>query len=184
MTSAPRYHISQIALHWGMALLILSTFAFGLYVADLPLSPAKFSLIAWHKWLGITVLGLWLIRFCLRLIHRAPALPDSMSKPAQLAAHGGHLALYALMLAVPLTGWTMSSAYGFPVVFLKVLPLPDLVAVNETLGDQLKALHEALNWTLLAVIGGHLLAALKHHFLDRDGLMQRMAFKNMPSKGH
>jgi cytochrome b561 len=94
----------------------------------MPLSPAKFKYIAWHKWAGITVLALVAVRLLVRVLKRPPELPAHMNGSERLLAHGGHLALYLLMFAVPLTGWLMSSAYGFPVVLFKLVQLPDLVA--------------------------------------------------------
>lgn len=175
MSVVKRYSPAAIALHWAMALLIVAGFALGLIVAAMPLSPAKFHWIAWHKWLGVTVLGLLAVRLLVRLLRPAPPLPDTMSRPAVAAARLGHLALYALMLAVPLSGWLMSSASGFPVVYLKLLPLPDLVAPDEALAASLYAAHQALNWVLAVTVLGHVAAAFKHQWWDRDGLMARMS---------
>lgn len=177
MNRPERYATPSILLHWLVALLIVVGFGLGLTLSGMPLSPTKFKLIGWHKWLGISVLALLALRLAGRLLWPAPALPGTMSPLAQLAAKGGHLALYALMLAVPLTGWLMSSAYGIPVVYLGLLPLPDLIAANETLAHQLKEVHELLNWTLALAVAGHVLVAFKHHFIDRDGLLFRMSLK-------
>ncbi|GHD71998.1 cytochrome b [Vogesella fluminis] len=177
MNMKQRYHPSQILLHAVIGLLIVLTFAFGKYVAGLPLSPAKFQLISYHKWGGMLVLLLVVLRIVLRLLKGAPPLPATMSPLARLAAHAAHLALYVLMLAVPLSGWLMSSAYGFPVVLFGVLPLPDLIAANPALAEQLGEVHELLNRLLLITVILHVLAALKHHFIDRDGLLQRMSLR-------
>jgi cytochrome b561 len=160
-----------------MAVLIVGGFVLGLIVADLPLSPRKFKWIAWHKWIGITVLGLLALRLLTRLSSKTPPLPASMSRRERLGAHAGHLALYLLMFAVPVTGWLMSSAYGFPVVYLKLFTLPDLVAKNKELAEQLAVVHSWLNWVLAAVVVTHILAALKHHVIDRDGLLWRMSLR-------
>ena len=177
MKQANRYHPLQVVLHGLMAVLMIATFAFGKYVHSLPLSPAKFQLMSYHKWAGMTVLLLAFIRIALRLAHGAPALPAAMSAPARLAAHAGHLALYGLMLAIPLSGWLMSSAYGFPIVLFGVLPLPDLIAANPDLAERLKHLHELLTQLLLITVVLHVAAALKHQFIDRDGLLQRMSLR-------
>ena len=92
----------------------------------------------------------------------------------QLAAHVGHLALYVLMLAIPLSGWLMSSAKGFQTVWFGVLPLPDLIERNLELGKQLSTLHLSLNVALLVIVAGHLLAALVHQHVQKDGTMYRM----------
>jgi cytochrome b561 len=90
------------------------------------------------------------------------------------AAATTHVLLYALMLAIPLSGWLYSSATGVSVVYLGVLPLPDLVPKGKALAAILKVLHVTLNYTLLALVILHAGAALKHHFVDRDGVLARM----------
>ncbi|RMD02241.1 cytochrome b [Aquitalea palustris] len=177
MKSSERYSSPAIALHWLIAGLIIATFIAGLLVSGLPLSPAKFKYIAWHKWAGITILALVAVRLLVRLLKRPPALPAHMNGLERLLAHGGHLALYLLMFAVPLTGWLMSSAYGFPVVLFKLVQLPDLVAQNEQLAATLKTVHETLNWIMAACVAGHVLAAIKHHVIDKDGMLYRMSLR-------
>jgi cytochrome b561 len=82
--------------------------------------------------------------------------------------------LYALMVVIPLTGWLMSSAKGFQTVWFGVLPLPDLLAKDKALGDQLAQLHWALNVGLLLLIAGHAAAALWHHVVLKDDTLRRM----------
>ena len=96
----------------------------------------------------------------------------------QYAAHLGHLALYGLMLAIPLSGWLMSSAKGFQTVYFGVLPIPDLLGKNPDLGEWLAELHEALNLLLMLTLAGHVGAALKHHFIDQDDILRRMLPKS------
>lgn len=169
-----RYTHTAIVMHWLMAALIVVNFPLGLYMSDLPLSPHKLQLYAYHKWTGIMVLTLLLLRVLWRVTHRPPAMVAGMPRWQELSAHGVHLGLYALMLAVPLSGWLMSSALGFQVVLFGVLPLPDLIAANKALGQQLKEVHEALNYTLLAFVIVHVGAALQHHFILRDSTLSRM----------
>lgn len=173
--STGRYTATAIALHWLMAVLILATFGVGLYMHDLPLSPTKLQIYSWHKWAGVTAFLLALVRIAWRASHRPPALPDAMPRWQQLAAHGGHALLYLLMVAIPLTGWLMSSAKGFQTVYFGVLPIPDLLAKDKELGDVLREVHETLNFLMIAVVAGHVGAALKHHFIDRDDILVRMA---------
>ena len=161
-------------IHWLMAALITGLLLLGFYMADLPLSPDKLQLYSWHKWVGVTVFLLVWLRLLWRISHRPPAYPDSMSRPLQVLAHLGHFALYSLMLAVPLTGWLMSSAKGFQTVWWGVWTIPDLLVKNKELGHTLQEVHEALNWILVLMIGGHVLAALKHHFIDKDDVLKRM----------
>jgi cytochrome b561 len=97
-----------------------------------------------------------------------------MPKLLQFAAHAGHLALYGLMLAIPLSGWLMSSAKGFQTVWFGVLPIPDLLDKDKELGDLLQTVHMSLNLLFVVVIAGHIGAALKHHFIDKDDILTRM----------
>jgi cytochrome b561 len=168
-----------IALHWLLALAIVGSFSVGLYMSDLPFSPQRLKLFNWHKWAGITILALSAARLLWRLARRPPALPTATlaAMPAwqRHAHHATHALLYALFFAVPLSGWAYSSAAGFPIVWFGVLPLPDWVPVNKELADAvLKPLHQALAFTLAALVGLHVAATLKHQFVDRDGLFWRM----------
>ena len=169
-----RYTRTAIFLHWLVALGLVGTFALGFYMHDLPLSPSKLQLYSWHKWAGVTLLVLIVVRLAWRMTHRAPALPVTMGPTARLAAHAGHWLLYALMLAIPLSGWLMSSAQGFSVVWFGILPLPDLVSKDAALGALLKDVHITLNYTLLVVVAGHIGAALLHHFIKKDTVLARM----------
>ena len=169
-----RYTHTAIFLHWLVALALAATFALGFYMADLPLSPNKLKLYSWHKWAGVTLLAVVVIRLAWRLTHRPPEFPPGMSHLAQLAAHTGHWVLYALMLLIPVSGWLMSSAAGRPVVWFGVLQLPDLIGVNKDLAGQIKEVHETAAWLLLVLVGLHTAAALKHHFVDKDSVLARM----------
>ena len=162
------------SLHWLMALLLIGLLALGFYMHDLPLSPEKLQLYAWHKWAGVSAFLLVLLRLSWRLAHTPPPLPAGMSRTMQLAAHGGHLLLYVLMLAIPLTGWLMSSAKGFQTVWFGALPIPDLIGKDKATGELLALVHKSLNLLFVAAILGHVAAALKHHFIDKDGLLDRM----------
>ncbi|WP_404827504.1 cytochrome b [Ferribacterium limneticum] len=157
-----------------MAILIFGLLALGFYMHDLPLSPDKLKLYSWHKWAGVTAFLLVGFRLLWRVTHRPPALPDSMPKIMQFAAHAGHLALYGLMLAIPLSGWLMSSAKGFQTVYFGVLPIPDLLEKNKELGDLLQTVHMSLNLLFVVVLAGHIGAALKHHLIDKDDILTRI----------
>ena len=169
-----RYSSFAIVLHWLMALALLALVGLGFYMTDMPMSPLKLKVFSWHKWAGITLLVLVLVRMVWRLVSPAPALPGGMSRLMKLAAHGGHLALYGLMLAIPLSGWLMSSAKGFQTVWFGVLPLPDLIGKNLELGKALSGVHWTLNVALLVIVAGHVLAALMHQFVQKDGTLYRM----------
>ena len=168
-----RYTRTAIALHWVLGFALLGLLAFGVYMTSLPFSPARLKLFNWHKWAGIVVLALSLVRLAWRLTHRPPA---DLPMPAwqRRAAHTAHGLLYLLFLAVPLAGWAYSSAAGFPVVLFGLWPLPDFVPADRALAEAIKPLHAALAWTLLAVIVLHVAGAIKHQVIDRDGLLRRM----------
>ena len=168
------YTSTAKVLHWLMALMFFGLLALGFYMHELPLSPEKLQFYSWHKWAGVTVFLLVLFRLFWRVTHRPPALPDSMPRLMQLAAHAGHLLLYVLMIAIPLSGWLMSSAKGFQTVWFGVLPIPDLIGKDKEIGDLLAAVHQSLNLLFIAVLVGHIGAALKHHFVDKDDILTRM----------
>lgn len=169
-----RYTATAKTLHWLMAILLLSLLALGFYMQDLPLSPRKLQLYSWHKWTGVTVFLLVIFRLAWRATHRPPALPDHMSKLMRFAAHAGHALLYLLMIVIPLSGWLMSSAKGIQTVWFGILPIPDLMDKNKELGDLLQIVHQYLNLLFAAVITGHVGAACKHHFIDKDDVLTRM----------
>lgn len=168
------YTRTAITLHWAIALLIFAAFPLGVYMHDLPLSPGKLRLYSYHKWIGVSIFVLAVLRVLWRFTHRPPPLPDGMPRWEKLAASTVHPLLYVLIFAVPLSGWLMSSAKGVQTVWFGVLPLPDLVAKDKELGDLLKEMHEGLNFILLGVMLAHIGAALKHHFIEHDGILARM----------
>jgi cytochrome b561 len=175
---AYRYGTVAIALHWVLAAGIVAALGVGWYMTGLPLSPQRLKLYNWHKWAGMTILALSAARLLWRLTHRPPALPAAIHQamPAwqRGAHHGTHHLLYLLFFAVPLTGWAYSSSAGFPIVWFGVLPLPDFVPVDRPLSELLKPVHRWLAYALAALVAMHVAAAVKHHFVDRDGLLGRM----------
>lgn len=176
MTSPARYTPVAIVLHWLLALAIIGAFCMGVYMSDLPFSPTRLKLYNWHKWAGVTILALSALRLLWRLTHRPPV---DVPMPAWQArvAHGVHVLLYITFFAVPLTGWAMSSAKGYPIVWFGVLPLPDFVPKDHDLGELLEEVHAALAWGLAVLVLAHIGGALKHHFIDRDGLLKRMSLR-------
>jgi cytochrome b561 len=162
-----------IALHWLLALLLLTSFCVGIYMTNLPMSPQRLKLINWHKWAGISILVLSALRLLWRATHRPPAdLP--MPVWQQRAARFTHGAFYVLFFAVPLTGWAYSSAAGFPIVWFGVLPLPDFVGADKAVAEAIRPLHGVLAGTLAALVVVHVAAVIKHQLFDRDGLLSRM----------
>lgn len=176
------YGLIAIAFHWSMALLIVGMLALGLYMTSLPpTAPETFWYYQLHKSFGFVVLALAVLRLVWRVVNPAPKLPEGMNCLERLLAHLGHTGLYALMLALPLTGWIMVSAspWNIPTVLFNTLPVPHL-PVPALLGDKtaaealMKELHETGAWLLIALLVAHVAAALKHHFLSRDTTLQRM----------
>jgi cytochrome b561 len=176
MSSVTRYSTPAVVLHWLMALLIFVGFPLGLTMVDLPLSPDKLKLYSYHKWIGVTVFVLVAARLGWRLTHTPPPLPGGTAVWEGRASAIVHGLLYLLMIAIPLSGWLMSSAKGFQTVWFGVLPLPDLLEKNRELGDLLAGVHKALNFTLLALVILHVAAAFKHHFIERQPFLQRMGW--------
>lgn len=172
------YHLFSIVLHWVLGLSLVAIFALGIYMSELPFSPARLKLYNWHKWAGVTILMLSLLRLGWRLTHPPTPLPELVKKSMpdwqMRAYHATHVLFYVLFLVVPLIGWAYSSAAGFPVVLFGVLPLPDLLAADKALAELIKPLHKFSALMLGALVIVHVAAALKHQLVDRDGLMARM----------
>jgi cytochrome b561 len=173
-TRAATYTRTAVGLHWVITLLIFAAFPLGLYMHDLPLSPNKLKLFSYHKWIGITALVLAVVRVAWRFTYRPPDLPPTMQRWERFAALAMHDVLYALLFAVPLSGWLMSSATGFQTVWFGVVPLPDLIGKDKEFGQFLLELHESLNYLLITLVGVHIVAALKHHFIARDNILTQM----------
>lgn len=169
-----RYGLTAIVLHWLVAALIGAAFTLGVVMVDIPgLTPTKLRYFSWHKWLGVTVLAVVGLRLLWRLWRGVPP-PVTMASWQQRASAIGHALLYGLMFAVPLSGYFYSLAAGVPVVYFGIWPLPVLMEADPVLKPVLKQLHITLVYSMLAVIIVHILAALKHHFIDRDGVLKRM----------
>lgn len=170
-----KYTKPAVLLHWLIALLIIAAFSLGVTMVDIPgLTPTKLKYYSWHKWLGVTVLALAAVRLLWRLTHQPPAHPATTPVWQQKAAGLLHGFLYVLMFAIPLSGYFYSLAAGVPVTYLGILPLPVFIEPNPELKPVLKAVHYWLNMSLLAAFVLHVAAALKHQFIDRDRVLQRM----------
>lgn len=168
-------HFDAVArlLHWGMAVLILAMLFVGVgMVASLTWRPV---LIDLHRPLGIAVLLLALIRMLYRWRHPPPPLPASLSRAQALAAKGSHVALYAAMLAMPLLGWAMLSAGGYPVRMTSTFSLPPILPHDPALYSALRQAHGVLGHGLFALILLHVAAALHHAWVRRDGVFEAMA---------
>jgi cytochrome b561 len=172
--TASHYTRTAVGLHWAVAGLVLTALFMGWTMTEMAVSPQRLKVYNWHKWVGVTVLLLAVARLLWRLTHRAPPLEAGMPAWQRAGAHFGHGLLYLLLFLMPLTGWVYSNYSGYPVVYLGKVPLPDLVERNRELAATWLDVHVALSIVLAVVAGLHVLAALHHHFIVRDGTLRRM----------
>ncbi len=167
-----KYNAGARALHWLIALLIIMNLASGLLHEPLE---KVVELMPVHKAIGMSVLVLSLVRLGWRMAWTAPAYPASMTGLEVLAAKLVHLALYVFMIAMPLTGWIMSSAGKWPLSWFGLFDLPKLpVTKDSALAGIAHEGHELGGYLLLALVLGHVLAALRHHYLLKDDILRRM----------
>jgi cytochrome b561 len=171
--------IAQL-LHWLVVLLVIAQFTLALLADDLPAGMKKLTLLSRHKSIGITILALVFLRLGWRWANPTPTLPSTLKPYERLLARGTHLLLYVLLFAMPLSGWMMSSARGFPVSWFGFFQLPDLVPKDKALYEALVSTHETLAWTLVAIVALHVGAALKHHFMLKDDVLRRMLPSSKP----
>lgn len=172
-TQSERYNPGAIALHWITAVLIVVNLVLGVSMVGLPISPRKLNWYLWHKSIGLTVFLLTSLRIAWRLVRPHPA-PVPMPAWQTRAARVSHAALYVLLFVIPVSGWIYSSATGVQVVYLGLVPLPNLVPKDRALGEVLRLVHITLNSLLVAVATVHAGAALRHHIVDRDSVLARM----------
>lgn len=170
---AQRYGAVAQTLHWTIVALIVIQVSLAIMADDLPAGLEKLVIVTRHKSFGITILALVILRIVWRLLNRPPPLPP-MPRWQNIAAHVSHWGMYVLLLAMPLSGWMMSSSANYPVSWFGLFQLPDLVGPSKPLNDVMHDLHETFAVMLLTLIGVHIAAALKHHFWDGHGLLWRM----------
>jgi cytochrome b561 len=173
-----RYGLISQSLHWltmGLVVALVIMGKAGNIDADHP----DTSIFLWHSSLGLLVLVLTAVRLLWRLFNAPPAQPQTTSRWGRRAAGLVHFGLYALLLALPLSGWLAASSEGAAVSFFGLIRMP----AAPPLAEGAEELHEVLGDALLVLIGIHLLAALKHHWFDRDEVLKRMLpqFSGTPS---
>lgn len=160
------------ALHWFSALLILGVMVLGLVVEEMPKGPERTGLMNWHQSFGVVILALVALRLAWRLVNPVPRLLGSPR--TQRWASMMHWLLYALVIAQPLSGLLLIQVEGHALALFGSIPLPQVMAENEGLEEILEGVHGSV-WILLAVAAAlHTAAALKHHFINRDGTLMRM----------
>ena len=169
-----RFALFARLIHWAMALLILAMLFIGAGMVSTA-SAAYPALLAWHRPIGITILALALIRLGFRLTHPAPPLPADLPPIQALAAKASHYVLYALMIAMPLIGWAMQSAAGYPVILWKGFILSPILPHDIVVYGWLRLIHELLGYAFFLAILGHLGAALVHALIRRDGVFEAMS---------
>ncbi len=181
MTGA-RYSPVAAILHWAIAALIIGQIIGGKYMHGLAnSSPVKFDLYQLHKSFGLTILLLSLLRLGWRFTHRAPALPAAMPDWQKFAARGTHWMFYALMILTPLAGWAIVSVSptDIPTKWFGIIPVPHLpffggVTDREAVEHIMEERHELLAYAIFALLTLHVGAALKHAFIDKDGVFGSM----------
>jgi len=159
-------------LHWISLPLVGVLLGLGWYMTALPLGLERFQTFNLHKSLGALLLIVTVIRLGYRLLRPSPAHPAKGLQ--QTLAHLGHVGLYLCLFGLPLSGWLLSNAAGYPVSLFDLLELPGLIAEQETRVDPLTLLHKALIWLLCLLLGGHLLAVFWHQWIKKDSTLSRM----------
>lgn len=167
-----KYSKTAIILHWVMAIFIFYALFSGLLKGFIPKGDFKSLIMDWHKWLGATVFWLVFVRIGWRLTHPAPALSGGDTLQNKMA-HAAHLLLYGLMIAIPVAGYLLMNTKGYGVDYFGTA-LPELLPKDDTLSHFFKSTHVYLAYFLGVLLLVHVVAAIKHHFVDKDGLMNRM----------
>lgn len=171
----PRYTRAAIFLHWLVAILLLSQFAFGWYLSEVPRGvPARSYYVNLHKSTGLLLGLLILLRLAWRLRHAPPPLPDAIPRWQQRIASVSHLALYVCMVAMPLSGYLASNFSKWGVNFFNAVKLAPWGSDDKLLYAFFNQTHKLTSWALLALVIVHVLAALKHALIDRDDVVTRM----------
>lgn len=160
--------------HWLMALMIAGLLAVGLWMTGLESGPTKFQVYAVHKATGMVVLMLAVARVLWRLRQVMPKLPDAMPVWQKKAAEYAHAALYFVMLAMPLSGWAMSNAAGYPVSVFGFFTMPEIVGADPELRKIFGEVHEICGALAIGLIALHVGAAMQHHFFKKDDILRRM----------
>ncbi len=169
-----RFGVVARIFHWLVFLLLIGSFGLAWTMDGMRLSPAKLEIISWHKWVGVTVFLVVILRLGWRLVNTTPTHPPE-TKPLQKAAAAlSHFLLYLIIIVMPITGWIMSSAKNLPVVYLGLFQIPGPYAGRKDVAELMEEIHETLATVLLVLVGIHVLAALYHHFFLRDNVLRRM----------
>lgn len=160
--------------HWLVVVLVVVQVSTKVVVPSILPATAEDSLNAWHLSVGSTILFVMLLRLAWRLTHPPPPPPADLSPPLRLLSRATHWAFYAILLVLPLLGWTAASAYGATVCLLGLIPLPALVSQDKPFAETVGQIHGAVALLLLALIALHVAGALYHALVKRDRVIHRM----------
>jgi cytochrome b561 len=175
--SMERYGAIAMLFHWTMAAVVIGLAVLGLYMITLPdagFTTVKVTLVIYHKEFGLLAFALLAVRLGWRVTHILPRLTESTPQWQQVTARFLQLAFYALLAALPISGYLMSSAAGIPVSLFGLGTLPDLVHRNDHEFRRYADIHQWLAYLLIACVLAHVAAALKHHFVDQDRTLRNM----------
>lgn len=173
MTSQPGYGAAAKVFHWATVLLLIIQYLIGWLMPDIKRGMPPGTAMNVHLSFGLCILTLIVIRYAWRLGHPVAAEPG-LPAWQSMSAEAVHRLLYVLVLVTTVTGWIFASMRGWTITVFGIIPVPALVAENSELGRAIGRQHGAITWVLLAVIVLHVLAALFHAFVHRDGVLQRM----------
>ena len=165
--------VSQL-LHWLIVLLIATIAVIGLTMVDMSNGPPKIKTYALHKSLGLTLLTLVVLRLLWRMYAGAPKPVDGTPHWQERIASLTHWALYALMFALPISGWVFNSSSGYPLQYFGLFNLPKIAQRSEDLAQLSRNVHEYGFWLLLALVLAHAAAAFYHHLFQNDATLTRM----------
>ncbi len=186
LTVSSHYNAVAKTLHWLIACGIIGMLALGWIMTSMPNAPLKFSLFQWHKSIGITIMLLAVFRLVWRLMHKTVPLPPGMPRWEIIAAKTTHVVFYVLIIGMPLTGWIMVSAspLNLPTILYGIIPWPHLPVLptldnKREIGHFFGGMHGLLAYLIAGLLVLHVGAALKHHFINRDDVLIRMAPKFM-----
>jgi cytochrome b561 len=169
-----RFGLVAKALHWLTLVLLIASFTIAISMVNMPFSPRKLEYYSWHKWVGVTIFLIVLVRLAWRLVNPVPKEPPGTPPWQRRLAALSHALLYAILIVMPITGWIMSSALNLPLVFLGLFHVPSPFGVDRALGETMKTVHLSLAIALVVLVSIHVLAALYHHFVLRDDVLRRM----------
>jgi cytochrome b561 len=166
------YDFASRFLHWLTAGLLIGSFGLGVSMPRVIEGDWKLRVYGWHEWIGVTIFAATIGRLIWRLRHAAP--PIDLPPFERVASRLTYAAMYAVLIIQPIVGWVMSTAFGFPVVYLGLVPLPLVVEEDRALAERLQTVHFTLAMMLVALFAAHMGGVLYHHLIRQDGVLRRM----------